>query len=50
MKLNKRAVFTSALDLLGATCLTVFGWFVWPPLAILVAGIALLAASREANR
>jgi hypothetical protein len=38
---------TDALDLSGACLLTVFGYAIWPPLALLVFGTALLLASRE---
>jgi 1,4-dihydroxy-2-naphthoate octaprenyltransferase len=29
-----------ALELLGIACLSVFAWFVWPPAALLVVGLA----------
>lgn len=36
---------TTALDLLGATCLAAFAFFVWPPAAPLVVGVAALLIS-----
>lgn len=38
---------TDVLDLFGACLLTVFGYAIWPPLALLVFGAAMLLASRE---
>lgn len=38
---------TNALDVAGVALLVAFAWFVWPPLPLLVAGIALLVASRR---
>lgn len=38
---------TDVLDLSGACLLTVFAYAVWPPLALLVFGVAILWASRE---
>ena len=43
-------MFSTLLDLLGATALAVFAWFVWPPAALLVVGLAALLASRQAAR
>ena len=42
--MNRRTV-TTALDLLGVALLVAFAFFVWPPLALLVAGAGCLAAS-----
>lgn len=39
-------MLTTSLDLVGLACLCVFGFLVWPPLAILVVGLGCLAASR----
>lgn len=39
---------TTVLDLLGAGCLVGFAYFVFPPAALLVAGVLFLAASRKA--
>lgn len=43
-------MLTTALDLLGAACLAAFAWFVWPPLVLLVIGLAALAISWQASR
>lgn len=45
-------MLTTLLDLLGVGCLAAFAFFVWPPLVLLVVGLAALAASvaREAAR
>lgn len=32
----------AAIELMGFVCLTVFAWFVWPPLVLLVAGLLLI--------
>ena len=40
-----RKTLTTALDLLGVALLVAFAFFVWPPLALLVAGVGCLAAS-----
>jgi len=45
---NRRTV-TTALDLLGVALLVAFAFFCWPPLALLVAGAAALAASWRAT-
>ena len=36
---------TTTLDLLGASCLAVFAFFVWPPACLLVVGVAALLVS-----
>lgn len=36
---------TDLLDLAGIACLAVFAWFVWPPAALLVVGLAALLIS-----
>lgn len=38
-------MLTTLLDLLGLTLIAAFAWFVWPPLPLLVCGVAVLAAS-----
>jgi hypothetical protein len=38
-------VLTTALDLLGVACLTAFAYELWPPLVLLVVGVAALLAS-----
>lgn len=43
-------MFTTLLDLLAVACLGAFAWFVWPPLPLLVAGIACLLISERATR
>lgn len=40
-------MFTTLLDLLAVICLAVFAWFIWPPLPLLVVGVAALAISRQ---
>lgn len=35
---------SEALECLGVACLAVFAYFVWPPLALAVVGVALLIA------
>lgn len=40
---------TDALDLGGLSLLTMFGFAVWPPLALLVFGLGCLAASWKAT-
>lgn len=35
-------MLTTALELLGVTCLAAFAWFIWPPLTLCVLGVALL--------
>lgn len=42
-------MLTTALDLLGVACLAVFAWFIWPPLVLLVVGVAALLVSRKAT-
>lgn len=37
---------TDVLDLSGACLVTIFAYALWPPLALLVFGVALLLASR----
>lgn len=36
---------TTILDVLGAILLAAFAWFVWPPAALLVIGLAVLFVS-----
>lgn len=43
-------MLTTALDLLGVAALAAFAWFIWPPIVLLVVGVAALWASREASR
>lgn len=38
------------LDILGLFCLAAFAFVVWPPAALLVVGVALLAMSYRAQR
>lgn len=40
-------MLTTVLDLIAIVCLAVFAWFVWPPLPLLVVGLACLAVSRR---
>lgn len=40
---------TDLLDLAGACLVTLFAFAVWPPLALLVFGVALLLASKAAT-
>lgn len=42
-------MLTTLLDLVGVAALVVFAWFCWPPLALLVVGVAALLASRKAS-
>ena len=42
--MNRRTL-TSVMDIVGACLLVAFAWFVWPPAALAVGGVALLAAS-----
>lgn len=41
---------TTFLDLLGVACLTVLAFFVWPPAALGVVGVAALLMSWRASR
>ena len=41
---------TDALDIVGLTALATFAGLVWPPLCLLVIGVAALAASWRASR
>lgn len=43
-------MLTTALDLLGVAALAAFAFFVWPPLVLLIIGVAALAASWKAAR
>lgn len=43
-------MLTTLLDLLGVAALAAFAWFIWPPAALLVVGLAALVASRQAAR
>lgn len=36
---------TTTLEVLGVLCVAAFAWFVWPPAALLVLGVALLLIS-----
>lgn len=36
---------TDILDVVGAVCLTLFAFAVWPPACLLVVGVAALLAS-----
>lgn len=38
------------LEVLGVLLLALFAWFVWPPAAALVVGVALLLASWRNSR
>lgn len=44
------AVLTTALDLLGVVALSVFAWFVWPPLPFAVVGVSALVVSLQIER
>lgn len=41
---------TDALDVVGVTAVATFAGLVWPPLCLLVIGLAALAASWKASR
>lgn len=41
---------TTVLDLIGIICLAAFAFLVWPPLPLLVLGVAALVASWRASR
>lgn len=41
-----REILTTLLDLIGAGLLVAFGFLVWPPAALLVAGVLVLYASQ----
>lgn len=43
-------MLTTLLDLVGIACLAALAFFVWPPLAFGVVGVAALLASRMAVR
>lgn len=43
-------MLTTLLGVAGAAALAGFAWFVWPPLVLLVIGLALLIAAHEASR
>jgi hypothetical protein len=43
-------MLTTALEILGIAAISGFAWFVWPPLVLLVIGVALILSSRAANR
>lgn len=42
-------MLTTLLDLLGVTLIAAFAWFIWPPLPLIVVGLAVLVASRKAS-
>lgn len=41
---------TDVLDLLGVACVALFAFALWPPLCLLVMGLATLLMSRELER
>lgn len=41
---------TDALDIVGVICVAVFAGLVWPPLCLLVVGVAALVMSWVAQR
>lgn len=41
---------TTVLELAGVAALSAFAWAVWPPLSLLVLGLAALLASRQMAR
>lgn len=43
-------MLTTLLELLGIVLVAVFAWFVWPPLPLLVVGVALLVAAWSFER
>jgi len=43
-------VLTTFLDLLGVACLAALAFFIWPPAAFGVVGVAALAMSWKASR
>jgi hypothetical protein len=43
-------MLTTFLDLLGVACLAVLAFFVWPPAALGVVGVAALASSYALTR
>lgn len=43
-------MLSTALDLLGVALLAAFAWFVWPPLLLLVLGVAALLISWKSTR
>jgi hypothetical protein len=42
-------VLTTLLDLLAIVLIAGFGWFVWPPLVLLILGVCFLLVSRRAT-
>jgi len=38
---------TTALELVGMACIVAFGFMVWPPSALLLAGLFALSVSRN---
>lgn len=45
-----REAVTSLLELFGIACLAAFAYYVWPPAALLVVGVAALVLAWAANR
>lgn len=43
-------MLSTVLDLLAAASLAAFAWFVWPPLVLLVVGVAALVISWQSSR
>ena len=43
-------MLTTFLDLLGVACLTAAAFFIWPPVCLIVVGVAALLISRKASR
>lgn len=43
-------MLTTAADVIGVACLTLFAFSIWPPAALLVFGLACLTASWGASR
>lgn len=43
--MRRLAVSTTALDLLGVACLSLFAFAIWPPLCLAVIGVASLLIS-----
>lgn len=41
---------TTVLDILGIVCVAAFAYFIWPPAALGVVGVAALLASWRASR
>lgn len=43
-------MLTTALDVVGALLLSVFAFFIWPPAALAVVGLACFVASWRASQ